>query len=702
MIISNEPRYAFRKNKYLQVRKPCRDMACQAKTGEFVLPSPTVIIFERDAGEVVRQAVADFSRFLLDGMGTPSRIQYNGQGDVVIHIDPTYKNYKCYRIETNAEGLHIIAHDDRGAQQALFHLEFCMRDRRAPFIRFGVVEREPLFSPRMVQSGYAKGFYPDVHLHEIARAGMDAVIIEYTNAETSGGRVYDFNDLIYRAGRYGLDVYLYSMIRCPYPLKDERSADFYDQAYGELFRRYPGAKGVIVVSETSGIQSEDPNATPCNYAQNYTDGVPNHKPSADMWPCLDYAQWIDFLKVIIRKYKPSADIVFWSYNFCNAPEEYRVRLIEQLPTDITLLVTMGNAEKITMENSTLHVTDYSLAVAGPGEIFAAEAAAAKRRGLKLYAMSNTGGRTWDFGVLPYEPMPQQWIRRYQALRYAKEKWGLSGLMESHHYGLWPSFVSELAREAFESPWDDEASLDRVIIRNFGDTCADTVKKALDMWSQAITKITPSSEDQWGAFRTGPAYPFNLIEPVNIPPKPGDGFVGFFSVFYGQNNGGKDSLVGLRLYDEICSLQRMQKDIREGLSLLETVPNPCEELKMLINMGRFMDCCVTTGILAKKWFELRYRLIIEKDPGRAWQMCDEAEALLLDEKENVEVAIKCVALDSRLGYEQIMGYVCSEEKLNWKLRHLEYVIHSELRAYRTGIRHEDTYTRTCLPYTITCP
>ena len=64
-------------------------------------------------------------------------------------------------------------------------------------------------------------------------------------------------------------------------------------------------------------------------------------------------------------------------------------------------------------------------------------------------MANTAGMTWDFGTLPYEPFPYQWMRMYKNLFYAYENYGLCGLMESHHYGFWPSFVSQIAKEAFD-------------------------------------------------------------------------------------------------------------------------------------------------------------------------------------------------------------------------------------------------------------
>ena len=51
--------------------------------------------------------------------------------------------------------------------------------------------------------------------------------------------------------------------------------------------------------------------------------------------------------------------------------------------------------------------------------FKSEAEVAKKRGIKLYSQVNTGGKTWDFGVIPYEPFPYQWIKRYKEMEKAQ-------------------------------------------------------------------------------------------------------------------------------------------------------------------------------------------------------------------------------------------------------------------------------------------
>lgn len=220
-----------------------------------------------------------------------------------------------------------------------------------------------------------------------------------------------------------------------------------------------------------------------------------------MAPCEDYPRWVETVKNAVRKYNSQADIVFWTYNWGWAPESDRIKLIEALPKDISLLVTYEMFEQFPIGNSMNNCADYTLAFAGPGRYFVSEAKAAAKQGIRLYAMSNTGGLTWDIGVIPYEPMPFQWIKRYKGLLEAHEQWELCGLMESHHYGFWPSFISDIAKRAF---YGDEILTDivtDVVQSYFGSN--PSVEQALAKWSEAITHYTPTDEDQYGAFRIGP-------------------------------------------------------------------------------------------------------------------------------------------------------------------------------------------------------
>jgi hypothetical protein len=182
---------------------------------------------------------------------------------------------RSYRLVCGAQRVVVCGRDPRGAAQGNYFLEDLWNLRQAPYLRAQDVTREPLFSPRMTHSGWALDEFPDAHLNAIAHAGMDAILVfvcgvdrtpdQFTHhhPQPYGGRYLDLNDLVERAERCGLDVYLYAYFRGmspPHP-DDPGAADFYDATYGALFRACPRARGIVLVGESVEFPSKDPHTS---------------------------------------------------------------------------------------------------------------------------------------------------------------------------------------------------------------------------------------------------------------------------------------------------------------------------------------------------------------------------------------------------------------------------------------------------------
>ena len=59
----------------------------------------------------------------------------------------------------------------------------------------------------MVHSGFGLDEYPDNYLSRIAHDGRDAILVFVKDINQTPTGYLDFNDLIRRVSRYGLDVY---------------------------------------------------------------------------------------------------------------------------------------------------------------------------------------------------------------------------------------------------------------------------------------------------------------------------------------------------------------------------------------------------------------------------------------------------------------------------------------------------------------
>ena len=343
-----------------------------------------------------------------------------------------------------------------------------------------------------------------------------------------------------------------------------------------------------------------------------------------------------------------------------------MELIDALPRDITLMATFEMFEPQVKRNGlNAPSADYSLSFEGPGRYFASEAERAHERGMKLYSMSNTGGLTWDFGVIPYQPCPFQWKRRYDGIVKAQRDWGLSGLMECHHYGWWPSFVSELEKETFTEggiPFDQHIRM--IAARDFG---AENVERAIEawkLWSDAARDYVASDDNQYGPFRMGPAYPYNFggkwIANKEFPCPPYASFgVGIARLNYLDRNGynpkaGQVTQVDVeKMNKELALLEDMREALGRGADIFDSIAT--EKARSMARLGRFMQRTVITAINVKHG-------AIAHCAG------DKAAVLEWAKKEyaNAKAALPLVEADSRLGWEPSMEYVGGPEQIRWKL------------------------------------
>lgn len=691
--MKTEQRYDFRKELLCIHEADIRNFSRRAKEDEYQIPERVKIA--AGTGEVLRTAALDFADFLKTSMSVEaSVVDLSQEAEIIVDLaencgvdlgDAT--SYRGFMVRVDETGIKVFGHDERGAGQALYYLEDVMTFAKAPVVAKGQVSKRPIFSPQMIHSAYDLDEYPDHYLARIAHEGRDAILVFTKDVNMTPYGPLDFNELIRRAAKYGLDVYAYSYLVSEKHPEDPGAEEYYENTYGRLFRECPGLKGVTLVGESVEFPSRDPRVSPGRVNRTAVDGIPTGKVTSGWFPCNDYPQWLNFIKKIIRKYNKDADIVFWTYNWGSRPEQARLELIESLPTDISLQATFEMAEVFDCGDWWERIKDYTLSFEGPGKYFASEAKAAKKRGIRLYSMTNTGGKTWDFGTAPYEPMPQQWMRRFAAMRKSNEEWGLCGIMESHHYGFTPSFISKLGKWSFWTPYEDMNDvLQKILGAEFGFEHVDTVTGALDCWSDAIRYFTAAREDQYGAFRIGPSYPFNLEVICKLPEDEGAMFGNrICDAEYKPKHDYFATLASIRTPREIERLEKMRDLLLKGLEMLEIIENKSDKLCRLINLGKFLWRTVETGIRAKQWYMYKNQLTVEQDRTRLAELIDNMEALLRAEIKNAEETIPLVEADSSLGFEPSMLYMTDRRHLEWKIRQVNYVLNMELPRVRRNIK-----------------
>lgn len=674
-----EKPYDFRKQLEVVHDRGRRDLELKPAAEEFVFRDGMVIAVPDNADEVLAVAGKDFCDYLDVSMGVSARFARGGKGEVTISIGDLPS--RAYRVEVG-DVVKITAADSRAAAQALYHLEDLMNLRRAPFLSKGAEMRRPMFSPRMTHSGWGLDVFPDSHLAQIAHAGMDAIVIFVRAIDKVKNKGYaDINDIIRRAKKFGLDTYLYSHVVAFVHPDDPGAAEQFNSTYGRVAAAYPDAKGIVFVGESCQFPTKDERAQPVTWRN--ADPA-DSRPTAGWWPCRDYPAWVRAVKKAIDANAKNMEIVFWTYNWGKQPLQPRMELIDALPKDVVLQATFEMFEPQVKRNGIqTPIADYSLSFEGPGGYFRSEAERAHKRGLRLYSMSNTGGITWDYGVVPYQPCPYQWERRYEGVRKAHRDWGLCGLMECHHYGWWPSFISELEKEAFtEGGIPFEQHIRAIAARDFGAGNVESALKAWKGWSDAMRDYVATDENQYGPFRMGPAYPYNYggkrIEHKDVPCPPHAAFgVRIARLNYLDKCGYRPQLGEVEKLDvafmekELELLESMREKWHEGADAFDAIAASLPPLRSfkaerMAGLGRFFERTIITAINVKRG-------------AIAHRAGDKETVLALAKKEyaNAKAALELVEKDSRLGWEPSMEYVGGVEQIKWKLKRMEEVYGGEV-------------------------
>ena len=647
-----------------------------------VLPAADEFVF-RDGCRVPTE---DFADYLRTSMNVRAVVDADA-GDVGVSTDPALPK-RTYVVDVTREGVRIVGADRRACEQALYHLEDLMNLRRAPYLKIGHERRRMLYSPRMLHSGWGVDRFPDRYLLRMAHYGYDAILVFVKGVgETQGeGRDADIAGLIRRAKAVGIDVYLYAKLRAfVHPSAPDARAVF-DGSYGRLAADYPEARGIVLVGESCEFPSKDPRTS----GKSYLDPRPadDKRPDPAWFPCSDYPDWIRAVRDAVKARSPKMEVVFWTYNWGYAPEEECRKVLQRFPEDVVLNLTCHRGARAVHANGYVNrCDDYTISVPGPSEATLAEVDFAREAGRPFYMMANTGGLTWDFGCIPYEPFPFQWKARWESLGRIRRADGLSGLMESHHFGWYPNFVSELAKEAFtEGGLPFDAHLRAIAARDFGEANAEAVVSVWKNWSRAIADYPATDMNEYGPFRLGPAYPFAFGGPGIAPrlgdqPAPADSLrfpapsqathrLGWMcNLNYTNEPSALAKSAGLR-YDvnqELELLGRMRDSFRAGADVFARLGASKME-----TLGRYLQRTTETAVNVKTGCE-------------AFCAGDRTALLAAARKEydNARAALDLVERDSRLGWEPTMEYAGGADQIRWKLSVMERLYPQVVSASATA-------------------
>ena len=454
------------------------------------------------------RAAFDLKRFLKAVMGVSP--ESKGEKKIIITAGSESKGpHKCSFTVTD-DAIEIRGATPKGALFGVIHLEDLMRMQEAPVLKKGSFEYTPLTRMRSTHSGSGLDHFPDWQLDCILHAGFTAIDLFVSGIDETTQGYCDIAALIDRAEQFGLDVVIYNYQTCYVHPDDEGAAEAFDRIFGELFRRYPKAAAIHLCGESLEFPSRDETTIKKSEVETGSDGLQSPLQPTGYYPNSDYPAYLAKLSDAVRKAAPDAEVIFNTYNWGWAPLEARKKFLEAMPSSVSLQVTYDIFKSNNSRGLKRPLMDYSIFAVEPGEYFDTEVKAAAGAGIKnIRVTSNLAGATWDFGCVPYAPVPFRWARRMEILREYLLKYDVNSFYDSHHFGWFPNVCNDLAKAFFSNtpPADAEAFLLSVAVRDYGREIAPKVAACWKIWSDAMDHYVGSNEDQYGPWRVGPAYPF---------------------------------------------------------------------------------------------------------------------------------------------------------------------------------------------------
>lgn len=650
-----------------------RDHTLLPQGEEFVFADGMTVSVPKD-DDFLRRVAVDFADYLAVSHGVSVRVATESTvAAVTARVDSSLASHE-YRCSISGARIEIVAADARAAAQAFFHLEDLMSLRQAPFLKWGEERRRMCFAPRMIHSGWGIDTFPEPYLLRAAHHGFDAILVFIPEVGRTQRGWDDVNSIIRRAAKWGLDTYLYSYVHAPVHPDDPQAPRVFEKTYGAIARAYPDARGYIFVGESCQFPSRDPRTN-----GKIRPALPepgDERPYPCMYPCSDYPEWLQGVKRAINRYSANAEIVFWTYNFGSQPVDARMSLLRKMPKDISLLVTFEMFEPSVKSNGLKsRVCDYSLSDPGPGAYYLSEAEECGNLGLRLYTQANTAGLTWDLGTVPYLPCPQQWKKRWDALRTSQRQHALAGLMEGHHYGWTPSFITELSKEAFtEGGLGFDEHLRKIAARDFGVSNVDVAIASWQGLSESIADSFPCSQNLAGPYRIGPAFPFNFttnrIEYADIPFPKASPYVKSYcwTYFNYLEDFAKARFPPTVKTDWQVDQLKLEVGLLEGMirksdSAADAFSamvagldvRRAQKARRMADLARYMARCWTT-VRNLKLGVLAYL----SDDAAALQEVARAEYA------NKTRALELVDRNSRLGWEPSMDYIGGRAMIEWSM------------------------------------
>jgi PAS domain-containing protein len=653
-------------------------------------------VVTNESSLLLENALADFAAYCKDVHHARLRITKtkSAKKNIVISRDERLKTRGQFALDISADSISIRAGDDRAISRALIELERRMGERGGPFLNLCNDTMTPSFTPRYVSSYFSLltdvlgqdvvDPFPDEYLNRIAHQDADGIWI-YTLLQDlvpspvfegmgvgSEARIKHLREIVRRASRHGLKVYLYfNEPRAQFlPFFDKypqvkgqpegntaalcTSAELVQQhlrgSCKNLFEQVPGLGGIFVISASENL---------CNCYSHARNAVTACPRCSKRSPADVIAESIRCMAEGVWAADPKARVIVWDWSWHSLfGETVPGEIIKRLPKGVLLMADFERGTKIVRGGIPMNVEEYSISTIGPSPRAQLRAKQAAENGFDFLAKIQLS-TTWECGTVPFIPVPNLLARKAIAMRNT----GVTGTMQTWTIGSFPSPDTEAFAVAQWNPTFSENDVLRYVAeRRYGSAAADGVVRAWKKMSDAFEQFPFSSSPYASPLQHGPSIPWY----AHHIPRP----YGHASLFNPKDDWRNwtppypQDVMAKLLRDLSAKWQDGMADFQRAMAHMPTARRKIAERDQ--GVAWMVDYTYRAYANALHFYGAR-------DGGDGANM----KRIAAEEIKNTEEALRHVNADSRLGWEAELQYFYRPNDVLERLVSLDAIVNPPL-------------------------